>query len=183
MSDCEKLQDRALEDGADAATATPELREHLARCPHCQRFLDDLQKLSGALQALPAVDAPDSLVDNAAQRIHKSPAQGPRPIQRWWRSRYWLSAAASFVVVGFIYLLTQPAYQTYSPRAKEAERSLRQYELTRELAEELQLSDGLLADLSDSQSEQEFLGEAKLVARMRSGADASGRPGRTRRKT
>jgi hypothetical protein len=174
MSDCEKLQDRALEDGADAATATPELREHLARCPHCQRFLDDLQKLSGALQALPAVDAPDSLVDNAAQRIHKSPAQGPRPIQRWWRSRYWLSAAASFVVVGFIYLLTQPAYQTYSPRAKEAERSLRQYELTRELAEELQLSDGLLADLSDSQSEQEFLGEAKLVARMRSGADASG---------
>ena len=137
MSDCEILQDRALEDGAQAVTAAPELREHLAQCPDCQAFLDDLQKLAGALQALPTADAPDALVDETLRRVHASPTQRHASGKRWWRSRYWLSAAASFLVIGFLYLLVQPAYQTYSPRAIESERLLRQYEQGEELAREL----------------------------------------------
>ncbi|MDH3716062.1 MAG: hypothetical protein OET44_19700, partial [Gammaproteobacteria bacterium] len=171
MSDCAKLQDRVLEDGAQASTAVPELREHLSQCRNCQAFLGDLQKLTGALQALPSVDAPDALVDDTVRRVLESPIERPRPERPGWLRRHWLSAVASVFLIVIVSAVMMPAYQTYTPRSREAERFLSEYERTRKLAEELQRSEGLLADLGESQSELESLGEAKLTARMQSGVD------------
>lgn len=137
MSNCEILQDRVLEDGAQAAADTPVLREHLAQCAECQAFLNDLQKLAGALESMPTVDAPDDLIDKTLQRVHATPTPKPSSHKGWWRRRYWLSAAASFVVIGFALLLTMPAYKTYTPSAYESERMLRQYEEAQALSREL----------------------------------------------
>ena len=137
MSDCEILQDRALEDGPQAATTTPALREHLAQCPKCQAFLADLQQLTGALEALPSVDAPDALVDETLRRVKASPSHKLAPGRRWWRSGYWLTAAASFVVVGFVYLVSMPAYQVYTPASVESDRLARQWEEAQALSQEL----------------------------------------------
>lgn len=115
MSDCETLQDRALEDGARGVSDTPELRAHLAQCTECQRFLEDLEKLTGALRSLPVVDAPDDLVERTAREVRNTQAPPVKPARRWGRARYWYSAAASLLVMGFaVLLLQQPQYRQLS---------------------------------------------------------------------
>ncbi len=123
MSDCETLQDRALEDGARGVTETPELREHLAQCTECQRFLEDLETLTGALQALPLVDAPNDLVERTARQLRSTQAPPVKPARRWGRARYWYSAAASILVMGFAVLLLQQPQHRQLSTAPESELS------------------------------------------------------------
>lgn len=49
---CRSLRD-ALEESPDRSGLSPELREHLARCPGCQALVDELESTRALLQVLP----------------------------------------------------------------------------------------------------------------------------------
>ena len=166
MITCETLQDRVLEDGVEAAAATPELREHVAQCPECKRFLNDLQKLTGAMHALPVVDAPDALVKQTARRVSQSETAQPEPQRKRWRSSF-LPYAASGMVVFVVATITMQAYPPFTAR-------LQDFELT--AREDVRFpatyhDDSLLADAGISRGTLESLAETERLNRMLFGAD------------
>ncbi|MGH7526730.1 MAG: hypothetical protein ACREMX_08490 [Gemmatimonadales bacterium] len=71
-------------------------REHLSRCPQCQRFLDDMRRLSERIRgALPRPEAPlevrDRLFKAIARARTDAPARGST--RRHWRWAVGLAAA------------------------------------------------------------------------------------------
>jgi hypothetical protein len=63
---CESIRER-LADGDDDA----ELRAHAEACPDCRPILAALSEIDDALDALPAIDAPDALVERVVATVRE----------------------------------------------------------------------------------------------------------------
>lgn len=66
---CRDLQERLAVEGPQALRADAAAQRHLEECAECFRVMEELARLDEALSALPAADAPDSVVDGLLARV------------------------------------------------------------------------------------------------------------------
>ena len=74
MLTCDVVQAHlALESAVDSTRDLAAVAEHLATCPHCQRFRSALEELDRTLPALPEESAPEALIQRVAGAVRDSP--------------------------------------------------------------------------------------------------------------
>ena len=74
MLTCDVVQAHlALESAADSTLDLAAVAEHLATCPHCQRFRAALEELDRTLPALPEESAPEALIQRVAGAVRDAP--------------------------------------------------------------------------------------------------------------
>ena len=66
---CRDLQERLAGEGAQALRADAAAQRHLEECAECFRALEGLARLDEALAAMPALDAPERVVDELLARV------------------------------------------------------------------------------------------------------------------
>ena len=97
MTICEHIQHR-LSEQPDLVLQEPELRDHINTCSDCREFLNTLEQLETALDALPRHQAPDDLLTRTAAAVAGSEVpQSTDNHQRRWASG--LAAAAVLLAV------------------------------------------------------------------------------------
>lgn len=91
---CTKIQETLIEQGPAAFEGDEAACQHLVECAECFGFLEAMGDLDGALEALPAIYAPDDLVARTLQAVAGDPAVGEAVVEesresvwrRWTRS-------------------------------------------------------------------------------------------------
>ncbi len=78
-------------------------REHVSRCPACQRFLDDMRRLSERIrEAMPRPEAPVEVRDRLFKVIARARTDGARGTGP--RHRLWAAGLAAVLLVGGAWL-------------------------------------------------------------------------------
>ncbi|MEM7363402.1 MAG: DUF3379 family protein [Pseudomonadota bacterium] len=89
---------------AEPDTPNEEADAHVANCPHCQRFWNDIRGMDGLLKQAFAVPVPDGFAAKILLN-HSLQSKTRRPT-RW----QWLSLAATFIVaITLVLVQTEPA--------------------------------------------------------------------------
>jgi len=104
MADCDKYIEliSAALDGACSPAERTELEAHLAACPQCKAFYDDLKTIHDTLSTLPAMDPPADLKDRVMAAIEADNVV-PLPVKKKpipWRRWGATAAAALLVAIG-----------------------------------------------------------------------------------
>lgn len=99
---CREIQELLAEYGPAVLRDRSEAQEHVTECADCFRLLEAFGELDHALAALPALDAPEHVVESVLERTAEpppAPAEPERPRRTWLTSargvRHGSIAAAS----------------------------------------------------------------------------------------
>ena len=96
--------------GALDAVEQRRLEDHLRRCPECRAELENWQRLTGALRAMPTPQTPPGLVERTRRQMEaRTASRAHQPLARYalvWLTLFaWLSA-----------FLTWPLFRFFSDR-------------------------------------------------------------------
>ena len=103
---CKELQDLLASEGPQAIRENEEAQQHLGECGECFAFLETLSELNDSLREMPAVDAPNDVVEKLLARpeLRESgdlSVTPTKPERAHSPSRFrWVGVAAAAVVAG-----------------------------------------------------------------------------------
>jgi len=103
-ADIRELLTLAAAGGLDAAEQR-RLEDHLRRCPDCRAELEDWQRLTGALRAMPTPQTPPGLVERTRRQMEARTASRGHQLARsalvWLTLFSWLSAFLTWPLFRF----------------------------------------------------------------------------------
>ncbi len=129
MADCDEVKG-LLSDYLDQRPGLDRaaVEAHLARCPRCAEFLEDLKAISRAFKLLPLFEPPEGLWKRAVDRART------RTRRKKWLARLALPAAAAAVFVLVVRALPRPKERLEIPASMGEARLFETFE--RERAED-----------------------------------------------
>lgn len=106
MNECKRIRNHLAESGLQALQYDSLAQKHLAECEGCFQFLEKLSQIDEGLSALPALDAPDELVERLLAREELTKPARVAPRTEWYRKHIRALVWGSGALVSASLLLT-----------------------------------------------------------------------------